>query len=305
MDVEGTKPDSAFLSKIEICRPSDVGRHLSKLLDIGYRLNLAACKAIDQFGKDVEDLSLQQIQELVDDQLKYLNAFSRRLKVYFTHAKKEFAPLAACFADFADDLPKSSCEERRTGIKKVVFVECHESMAKKILCYRGGCLATDSPVRKTSSQKAEPYSISFGSALFPGIVNDIGACAYHHMFGLWLSGKYDSYILVLDPAIESAHTFHTPAYTALESLFGNGETWHFRFKVSKDEHRKIGGIFATGRGFEPGMTKSQKLDFIKSPLGVQQTVDKFKDLKKNNAILIFHVDLDIFKKIICEELPKI
>lgn len=288
-DPKGTQPGSINY-KIKIHTPSDVRKHLPELLDIGYRLNIAACKKIDQLGKNIEVLTLDQIDKLVLDQIIFLKRFSTdsTLTLHFTHASYDFAPLTVFFLNFAENYLL-----KKRALRKIASIECQESMAGKILCYRGGVLAKDSPVKKSFFEKDTPYSISFGNGSFSGLVNDPGACAYYHMFHLWHLGKEDAYILALDPAKETSKTFHTPSFTALESLFGEGETWHYRFKSSKDERRKIEGIELEGPGFAPGMSDADKLKFIKGPLSVQQTVDKFEDLKKNAVILIHHQDEEI------------
>jgi hypothetical protein len=280
------KEDVTGFPRLEICMPSDVEKNLPALLDVGYRLNLAATAEIDRLGANIEDLSLQQIQDLVDDQINFLERFAkdRVLRRHFKHLTDWDAPLT----DFAlrrfTAEPKISCEEQRLYLRKIVLIECQESMARKILCYRGGTLATDSPIKNKTY-----YSLSLGNALFSGLVNDIGACAYYHMFLVPdRIDKDDAYILVLDPAIESSQTFHIPSYTALESLFGCGEIWHYRFKSSKEVHTDIAGITLTGKGFKDVMSKMEKLAQIKGPFTRQQTVDKFEDLKKNNVILVYN-----------------
>lgn len=291
-DPKGIRSEPFVFPKIEISTPSDVEKNILTLMDIGYRLNKAAAAEIDRLGADIEDLTLSQIQQLVDDQIAFLERFSKDpvLSKHFSHAREDFAPLSGFFINFTAKLPKT-CDEKMMGLRKITFLECQESMANKILCYRGGDLRTDSPVRKISSG-VDPYSISFGSGCFSGIVNDLGACAYYHMFHLWY-GKQDAYILVIDPEKESTDTFFVPSFTALESLFGDGELWHYRFKSSKDEHDDIHGITLTGKGFAPGLSDAEKLALIKGPLTIQQTVDKFTDLKKHNVILVYHLDLEI------------
>jgi hypothetical protein len=289
-DPKRGKPGSCVLPKIKICTPADVQKHLSALVDIGYRLNKAASKRIDQIGKNIEDLTLNQIEKLVIRQIHFLERFSKERGWFdhFNNAAYEFAPLSVFFLNFA-----KNCLIKIKSLRKIASIECQESMAGKILCYRGGVLTKDSPVKRSFFEKDVPYSISFGSGSFAGIVNDIGACAYYHMFHLWNLGKEDAYILVVDPAKETSKTLHTPSFTALESLFGDGETWHYRFKSSKDERRDIEGIELEGSGFALGMSDADKLKLIKGPLTVQQTVDKFEDLKRNAVILIHHQDEEV------------
>lgn len=285
---------SGSFNRIQICTPSDVERNLPALVDIGYRLNLAASQEMNRIAANVEDLSLHQIQRLVDEQLEFLERFAKFpvLDGRIFHAKEDSAPLSKFFRGFAKEGLKTTCAEKMMSLRKIALLECQEAMAKRILCYRGGSLATDSPVKLKGTKNEYLYCISFGSAAFPGLINDRTACAYYHMFEIKIGEKEDAYILVLDPSQESAQTFYTPPYTALESFFGKGETWHYRFKISKDVHREVTGFSLKGFGFPDGMDDAQKLDLIKGPLTIPHTVDKFEDLKRNNVVLIFHKEED-------------
>jgi hypothetical protein len=165
-----------------------------------------------------------------------------------------------------------SSEKIAKLIRAAALLECQDSVINKIIMYRGGDIVNDSPMKN-----GKPYCISFGSSSFAGCVSDAGACAYRY------SRQRSGYALVIDPTKESSHVFRIPPYTALESLFGRGEAWHYRFKVSHEESEISGVDGAIGLS---GHEDPRRMDMFKSPLSRQQLMEIFEDLKRHNLVVL-------------------
>jgi hypothetical protein len=244
---------------LEVYNLSSVDLHLPKFIDLGSRLNQAAIEEINQIEKEVEDLSYSQIQKLFDDQIAALELnTSEYLVSKISIATKEL-------------------------LNKAVFIESHESCIGKIVLYRGGELATDSPMRF-----GKPYSISLGISIFAGLFKDITACAYTYM------RHRDAYALVLDPAKESLRMIRVVPLTAIEALFGVGEMWHCRFLCSKEEETEdpenldaIGGVNIEGDGFLNWRSLSERYKLLKNQFTRELTIETFALLKEKNLFL-FH-----------------
>lgn len=258
----------------------DVKEQIDKIRNIGYRLNTAACEVLQRKDPNKEHLRLDTIQAIVQDHIQFLADFHKNPRSsLFVSKKISQLTLSAYFSEGRTlDRPlfpmAVSSEKIAKLIQRAALLESQESSINKIVIYRGGDLAEDGPMKGGA-----PYCISFGSSLFAGCANDPGACAFHY------SRDRTGYAFVIDPTKETAEVFRTPYYTALESLFGLGEAWHYRFKVSREEGELTGVDADIGIGLAPPEDPNRFNMFL-SPLSRQQLIEKFEDLKKHNLVVL-------------------
>lgn len=267
--------------KIFISLPEDAERHTSKLAKIGHRLNTAACEMLMNVDATAEHFTLMQIEHLANNHINFLGEFFQAAdKFYKEHKAKKYSsdfwqfPAIAQVFSFNHKEFLTVCKGgmginskmSEDIIRKAINLECQKSSIGKIIAYRGAERHKDSP-EITNLQIA--YSLSYGSGLFAGVVLDQTACAFYHM-----RSRPEAYAFVTDPAKENSAYFYTPRLTALESLFGYGELWHYRFRVSEHEVEFTGHTI-----YDDGVF------LIKGPLSREELITKFQDLKKHNTVV--------------------
>jgi hypothetical protein len=109
-------------------------------------------------------------------------------------------------------------------VENALELECSEMALKNTFLFRGANIAHDSPFN-LKAQKEQ--SLSYGTSLFAGIFKDEGATSMRYMHD-----DKDAFALHISfPQIASA-PFHVKLEHPLEQLWGKGEWFHSRSKVS-------------------------------------------------------------------------
>ncbi len=125
-------------------------------------------------------------------------------------------------------------------IRDTVALECSSIAQNSFLLYRGADITKDSVINKSATLKGEklPFSLSYGSSLFAGVVYDAGATAFYYIRKL-----QKGYVIPLPFEKAMTSAVHVPAVDTLAQLFGDGEVFHARTKAPKNVSLMfLGGI---------------------------------------------------------------
>jgi hypothetical protein len=217
---------------------SDVASQNDRLLFLATRLNALACQVIGASGG--EHLSLGQIEGLVEEQIRFLKEMQKHPRAKDIPNCGEPGPSSNFLNthSFRGGMRPMAVNTQKAEqiIKNASLLECLPSSIGKVILYRGADFSKDSP------ERSGPNSLSFGMSLFAGVVNDGGATAYSYM----RDENLDAYAVPVDLNKANSDLFYLPSLTALESLFGHGESFHARSKAYLDpKNTRIGGFLGS------------------------------------------------------------
>jgi hypothetical protein len=248
------------------------------VIKVAYRLNQLIINKI----QNLQTVNFSDITDLLNSEIKFLEKYHKDCSVLAD--KIENGEKATSISSCAIPGPTTNFgyESMRGSIKSMgirnkkdakilrnaVAMECSEVALKNIFLFRGSHFKKDKPY--CSDKKQDPYSLSFGTSLFSGVVYDGGATAFHYM-------RRDDYeaFAVMVPINELARApFFVPLASTVCQLFGQGEIFHGRSKVWE-------GITQKPRGLQQG---ESRWEHLKTTMPREKLVSEVQRFYKQNVI---------------------
>jgi phosphate/sulfate permease len=157
-------------------------------------------------------------------------------------------------------------------VENALELECSEVALKNTFLFRGANIAHDSPFNLKLRRE---QSLSYGTSLFAGIFKDVGATSMSYMHG-----QNDAFALHISFSQIASAPFHVKLEHPLEQLWGKGEWFHSRSKVSSA--RQMTDFIHGVSGDDADC--SYKKNKIISTLSLNELVKKIKHYYRNNLI---------------------
>lgn len=217
------------------------------VVEVAYRLNQLIINKI----QNTQEFKFSDITALLNSEIEFLDKYHKdcsRLLVEKSSKGEQFTTISSCntpgpTTNFGYESTKGFV--RPMGIRnqkdaeilrKAVAMECSELALKNIFLFRGSRVKQDHPY--CLDNKQNPYSLSFGTSLFAGVVYDGGATAFHYM-----RQDDNAAFAVRVPINELVDApFFVPLTSTVCQLFGHGEIFHSRSKVWKGVNQKPTGL---------------------------------------------------------------
>ncbi len=255
-----------------LCYFDDVGDDKCKEVKaVAYRINQVAAKKL---GSNTGALSYQKISELAESELDYLKKYYQDCQVTSQRIFSTAHPGPTSnfgYESYGGIKPTGiRNDEDAKIIRNAIALECSEIAKKNVFIYRGGTFKNDTPYR--NSDKNSPFSLSYGTSLFAGIMYDGGATPFHFM----RKDKQDAYAIKIPFEELQESPFFTPLTHPVCQLFGDGEIFHARSKVWK-------GVISTPSGIQQGETRWEHL---KTDIERSELVKNFQGYYKKNAVFL-------------------
>lgn len=244
-----------------------------------------------------ENLTFEKINKIADKTLLYIqkchkNSESERSKKIGQIAKISDGGATSrlyCELNKGDDVkPIGIANDRMVQmIRNAITIECSERAKENLILYRGSIAKNDSPV---SGSGNSPYSLSYGTSLFAGIMYDSGASAFAFMRekdasngNTMYSDKNDNdaFAILIPKSSYKISPFAIPTTHPLCQLQGAKEYFHARTKAwLKDLPDNASmGCSSESMGKISALPLHYKIDITKEEL-----LKSFEDYMKNNTI---------------------
>ncbi len=247
------------------------------LLKIAFRFNnYALIKLSPYLGNQIYQFSLTEILNLTIDTLHFFHELHESSgealsKKALQKGKNKTAKALWAFTSESKrggNKPLGITTEQDGIILNAIKIEC---LASSFLLYRGGNLSIDTIKH---DDEIQPVSLSFGSSLFAGCFNDIGACVFSYIRG----GDRDGYIISI-PNGTDKHPFYIPEKSVLSQLFSKGEYFHARSQVYPESGKRFNG------GFQQWSLESLP-EVLKYPYSKEEFQKNYKDMMEAAFLLI-------------------
>lgn len=252
--------------------------------DIAYRLNRVITKML---SPTTEGVSVQKLLEFTNAEITFLQDYHTKCSLQREEYKKKgetserFWVVDGCpgpAINFGYEMPNvysPVClrnEQDAQIIRNAVALECSKVAQESFLLYRGTDEAKEEPYCKNDSNR--PYSLSYGSSLFAGILYDGSAVAFRYA-----RAQKNAYVIPI-PFNQLNHSpFFIPPTNTLCQISARGESFHARTKAWKGfDVKKIAGIWGIFGANKYG-------DHLKSELSRENLISEFHALKANAVML--------------------
>lgn len=260
----------------------------SDIKKTSFMMNNLILKKIDL--SKPENLTFKKINELADKILLYIhhchkNSDSERSKKIEKIARRSDGGVTSrlyCEIDTADVKPVGIANDRMAQIiRNTIALECSERAKNHYILYRGSIAKNDCPV----STSGTPYSLSYGTSLFAGIMYDTGASAFAFMRGKDQNNSIhpanDAFAILIPRSTYKNSPFVVPTTHPLCQLQGTGEEFHARTKAwLKDlpDDASI-GCSTSSMGKISDLPMHYKIDITKD-----EFLKSFDSYMKNNSV---------------------
>jgi hypothetical protein len=161
-------------------------------------------------------------------------------------------------------------------VENALELECSEMALKNTFLFRGANIAHDSPF---NLKQQKEQSLSYGTSIFAGIFKDEGATSMRYMHD-----EEAAFALHIPFDKIAGAPFHVKLEHPLEQLWGKGEWFHSRSKVSNAiqiSANDVHGV-ASKEGFDVDH-KYKKAEII-STLPIDELVEEIQHYYRNNLV---------------------
>lgn len=221
------------VEKISPWENPDKNSVFTTIIDHAFEINTILSKKINKSDR----FTRKNILELAEESINFIKSAHSKKWIQFTLRKLDlldpysFSPLLKAF-------PESSIDGAfREFVLKVISLECCPATRGKVIFYRGSNFYRDKTRKMSSQIHPRPHSLSYGTGAFTGIMRDRGATPFCYIFDD--DGDLDGYALVFSPR-NAREVFFAPTEHTMMQIYGKGEFFHGRSKITNREDSKEG-----------------------------------------------------------------
>lgn len=258
-----------------LCYFDDAGDPMHpKVIEVAYRLNQLIVNKI----ANPQEFTFSNVTAFLNTEIGFLEDYYRKCTI-IQGTDKEIASCTTPGPTTHFGYESTRCSIKPMGIRnkndadmlrKAVAMECSDLALKNIFLFRGGNFKQDKPYLRGDKQK--PYSLSFGTSLFAGVVYDGGATAFPYM----RNDDNDAFALVVPIKELKNSPFYVPLSSTICQLFGDGEIFHCRSNIWEGVNQKPSGL----------QQGEERWEHLKTNIPREQFVNEFKRFYTQNVIFM-------------------